>query len=68
MGYLLKKMLREIKIYWSQFISVFLMALIAIAVFSGMAAVWNGLDVSTKKYVEETKLANYFIYTKEISE
>lgn len=33
MNYLLRKMFREIKIYWTQFISVFLMALIAIAIF-----------------------------------
>lgn len=65
---LLRKNFRELKIYWSQFISVFFMALIAIAIFSGMAAVWNGLDVSTKKYVEDTNLANYFIYTKGIWE
>lgn len=68
MNYLLRKMFREIKIYWTQFISVFLMALIAIAIFSGMAAVWNGLDVSTKKYVEDTNLADYIIYTKGILE
>lgn len=68
MSYLLRKMLREIKIYWTQFISVFLMALISITIFSGMALVWNGLDVSTKKYVEDTNLANYIIYTKGILE
>lgn len=68
MKYLLRKMFREIKIYWMQFISVFLMALISITIFSGMAAVWNGLDVSTKKYVEDTNLANYIIYTKGILE
>lgn len=68
MNYLLRKMFREIKIYWMQFISVFLMALISITIFSGMASVWNGLDVSTKKYVEDTNLANYIIYTKGILE
>lgn len=66
MSYLLRKMFREIKLYWMQFISVFLMALISITIFSGMASVWNGLDVSTKKYVEDTNLANYIIYTKGI--
>ena len=54
MGYLIIKMLRDIKKYWMQFISVFFMALISIMIFSGMASVWNGASISAKNYANRT--------------
>lgn len=64
MGYLIIKMLRDIKKYWMQFISVFFMALISIMIFSGMASVWNGASISAKNYSNRTNLADQWVYTK----
>ena len=64
MSYLIIKMLRDIKKYWMQFVSVFFMALISIMIFSGMAAVWNGSDITAENYSKATNLADVWIYTK----
>ena len=68
MGYLIIKMLRDIKKYWMQFISVFFMALISIMIFSGMASVWNGASISAKNYSNRTNLADQWVYTKGFNE
>ena len=68
MSYLIIKMLRDIKKYWMQFVSVFFMALISIMIFSGMAAVWNGSDITAENYSKATNLADVWIYTKGFNE
>ena len=68
MKHLFIKTFRDVKTYWTQFLGVFFMTLISIAIYGGMAVVWHGLDVSVEKYMEESNLANQWIYTMGISD
>ncbi len=61
MGYLLKKMLRDIRSNWTQFVSVFLMAMLSVLIFSGMASVWTGLNSEVDEYVDKTNMADMWI-------
>ncbi|NMD38222.1 MAG: ABC transporter permease, partial [Christensenellaceae bacterium] len=68
MKYLFIKTFRDIKVYWSQFLGVFFMTLISIAIYTGMAVIWRGLDLSIEEYQNESNMANQWIYTKGIFE
>jgi len=62
MKYLLVKMRRELLNLWPQFISVFLMALLSVTIFTGMEGVWTGMELTTKKYYNETNLCDIWAY------
>ncbi|MBQ2961611.1 MAG: FtsX-like permease family protein [Methanobrevibacter sp.] len=65
---LFRKMLRDFKDHKAQFISIFLMALIGVFAFTGIAGEAAGIvDVSTH-YFEDTNLADGWIYGEEIDE
>ncbi len=68
MTFLLKKMLRDIKKNWMQFVTVFLMSALSVTIFSGMASVWHGMDKEVKSYSEKTNLADVWIYGAGIDE
>lgn len=68
MGYLFKKMLRDIRSNWTQFLSVFLMAAISVLIFSGMASVWTGLNKSVDKLVADTEMADLWVRASGISD
>jgi len=61
MGYLMKKMLRDFKNNWTQFVSVLLMALISVLIFSGMASVWTGIDHQVDSYIKKTNMADLWV-------
>jgi len=61
MGFLLKKMLRDMKNNWTQFASVFLMATISIMIFSGMASIWTGMNHQVKTYTEKTNMSDLWV-------
>lgn len=61
MGYLFKKMLRDLRDNWTQFFSVVLMATISVLIFSGMASVWTGLNSAVDDYVKETNMADSWV-------
>lgn len=59
---LFKKMLRTIKNYRAQFISMIIMIAIGIGVFAGFNMEWKSLDKNTSNFFEETNFADYRIY------
>ncbi len=68
MGYLFKKMFRDIRNNWTQFFSVFLMATVSVLIFSGMASVWTGLNKSVDDLVKKTEMADLWVRASGISD
>lgn len=58
---LLRKMLRDMKNNLGQFISIFLMTILAALVFSGINAEWYGMKTESEKYYEESWLPDIWI-------
>ena len=58
-----RKMLRDILEYKVQFISIFLMAFIGVAVFTGMYVDTASFETTLDDYYEETNLADGWIYS-----
>ena len=58
-----RKMMRDIINYKVQFISIFLMAFIAVFVFTGMYVETHSFETSIDNYYEETNLADGWIYS-----
>ena len=56
-----RKMLRDIMRHKSQFISIFLMAFLAVFIYSGVGGEWHGLQRSANRYYKETNLADVII-------
>lgn len=59
---LLKKMLRDMGRHKTQFISIFLMAFLAMFIYTGVGAEWHGLQQSADDYYAETNLADAWLY------
>ena len=53
-----RKMLRDVMRYKAQFISVFLMAFLAVFIYSGVGGEWRGLRQSANEFYEKTNLAD----------
>ena len=68
MKYLLVKLRRDILSMWPQFLSVFLMAMLAITVYAGMEGVWYGLRNVVDEYYEQSHLADAWVYGSSVSE
>ena len=58
-----RKMLRDMKDYKVQFISIFLMAFIGVCVYSGMLMDNTNFETTLDDYYEETNLADGWIYS-----
>ncbi|MFR0771543.1 MAG: hypothetical protein ACLSH6_05810 [Limosilactobacillus pontis] len=56
-----RKLFRDIRYNWTQFMSVFLMAALSIIVFVGLQGAWHGLKDSLNNYLAENHLPNYWI-------
>ena len=65
---LLRKMLRDMKLHKTQFISIFLMSLLGVYVFAGIGSEWYGMQTTAEKYYKENNLANAWIYGNGFSE
>ena len=63
-----RKMLRDITRHKTQFISIFLMAFLAVFIYSGIGGEWRGLKYSADNYYKETNLADVFIMGSGFSE
>lgn len=61
MRYLNRKLFRDIFRNWTQFFSVFLMALLSTVVFVGLQGAWHGLEVSLEKYIDESNLPDAWV-------
>lgn len=59
---LFKKMLRDMGRHKTQFISIFLMAFLAMFIYSGVGGEWRGLQKSADNYYEKTNLADIWLY------
>ena len=64
-----RKMMRDIMRHKSQFVSIFLMAFLAVFIYSGVGGEWHGLQYSADSYYEQTNLADVLVmsvsYTEE---
>ncbi len=56
------KMFRDLKSNMVQFISIFLMTFLGIFIFTGMNAVGQGMNESSKRFYRNTNLADAFLY------
>lgn len=65
---LFRKMLRDMRLNKTQFISIFIMAFLGVFVYSGISSEWNGLKETSEKYYEDTNLADAIIYSTQVSE
>lgn len=64
---LFRKMLRDMKLYKTQFISIFILSLISVFIYSGITSEWYGLQQNAESYFEETNLADVWILGKNIT-
>ena len=60
---LAKKMIRDIMKHKTQFISIFLMAFLAMFLFAGIGGECVGLEVNINNFYEDTNLADGWIYS-----
>ena len=63
-----KKMLRDIKINKTQFISIFLMAFLGIFAFCGVCSEYYGLEQTSSDFYIDTNLADGWIYNTTITD
>lgn len=59
--YLNIKLLRDMRRYWSQFVAVFLMAMLSTLIYTGLEGAWNGLNNQLDSYAAESNLADYWV-------
>ena len=63
---LYKKMLRDIKDYKIQFISIFLMAFVGVFIFAGVSGEGLALEENINHYYQDTNMADGWIYASDI--
>lgn len=68
MKYIFVKFLRDLKALYPQFISVFIMAMLSLTIFSSMSSVWKGMGETSTKYFEDGNLADIWVYGENITE
>ena len=65
---LLKKMLRDINVNKTQFISIFLMAFLGVFAFCGVCSEYYGLEQTSDAFYADTNLADGWIYNTTITD
>ena len=63
-----KKMLRDIKINKTQFISILLMAFLGVFAFCGVCSEYYGLEQTSSEFYRDTNLADGWIYNTTITD
>ncbi len=58
---LFRKMLRDMKLNMTQFISIFLMAILGVLVYAGINSEWYGMQTEVNRYYKATNLADLWI-------
>lgn len=61
MSYLFRKMLRSIRQYKFQFLSVLLLAALSVTVYSGLEGIWSSIEYEYGRFSEETNLADEWV-------
>ncbi|KAF0197739.1 MAG: putative ABC transport system permease protein [Bacillota bacterium] len=59
-----RKMLRDMKLNSTQFISIFLMALLGVLIYTGIQVNWVGMEREVNRYYEETDLADIWVISR----
>lgn len=62
-----RKMLRDLKKHFGQFISIFLLSFLAMCLFTGVSGEVAGVENARENYHEQTNLANGWIYGDDFS-
>lgn len=57
------KLVRDLRRYASQFVAVFLMALLSVLIYTGLEGAWNGLSNQLEVLADETNLADVWVTT-----
>lgn len=65
---LFKKMLRDMSLHKTQFISIFLMAFLGVFIYAGIGGEWMGLKNNSTRYYKETNFADVWLYGAGFSE
>lgn len=68
MKYLNIKLRRDLMKNWTQFFSVFLMALLSVLIFVGLQGAWQGLKVSVNNYIDTANLPEAWIHSTNFTE
>lgn len=58
-----RKLLRDVRHYWPQFVAVLLMSLLSVLIYTGLEGAWNGLRTQLSSYAEDTTLADVWVQT-----
>ncbi len=58
---LLRKMLRDMRRQLSQFVSIFIMAMLGVLIYVGINSEWYGMQTESNRYYAETNLADFWI-------
>lgn len=61
MKYLIKKMLRSVSSFKIQFLSVLVLSVLSVIIYSGLEGVWSSMDKEFTSYSEETNLADEWV-------
>lgn len=59
---LFRKMLRDMGRHKTQFVSIFIMAFLAVYIYCGVGGEWRGIKESVNEFYEETNIADVFLY------
>lgn len=62
MIFLFKKMLRSVRQFKLQFVSVMLLAMLSVMIFSGLEGVYNGIETQFDEFSQETNLADEWVF------
>ena len=62
MIFLFKKMLRSVRQFKLQFVSVLLLAMLSVMIFSGLEGVYNGIETQFDEFSQETNLADEWVF------
>jgi len=63
-----RKMLRDILKHKTQFISIFLMAFLAVFIYTGVGGEWRGLEENSEDFYNQTNLADVFVMGSDFSD
>lgn len=58
---LFKKMLRDMRLHKIQFISIFLMSLLSVFIYSGVSSEWNGMQNKSERYYDKMNMADVWL-------
>lgn len=62
MDFLFRKMIRSVKQFKLQFVSVLLLAMLSVVIFSGLEGIYNGIETEFDTFSEATGLADEWVF------